>query len=360
MPYLSYEDDPYMVTVDGKLYWMVDAYTLSSYYPYSEPYGEGSVNYIRNSVKVVVDAYNGDVDFYIVDDKDPIAETFAKIYPTLFKSFDQMPEGLKAHIRYPNNLFQIQASVYGKYHMEDVNVFYQKEDVWDIASEIYGMEKQQMKPNYYIAKLPGEEKAEFFNSLPFTPKSKQNMTALMVARNDGDNYGQLVLYQFPKSRTIYGPEQIEAQIDQNTEISKEFSLWNSSGTKYRRGNMFIIPINTSILYPEPVYLEAQNSSIPEVKRIIMAYDDEIAYEETLAECLVSLFGDGAEEGVGTPGTAEPSGEGEQTSGELSTSELIAAAAAAYDDAIEAQKKGDWAGYGKYMDELEKYLNKLAK
>ena len=220
MPYLSYEDDPYMVTVDGKLYWMVDAYTLSSYYPYSEPYGEGSVNYIRNSVKVVVDAYNGDVDFYIVDDKDPIAETFAKIYPTLFKSFDQMPEGLKAHIRYPNNLFQIQASVYGKYHMEDVNVFYQKEDVWDIASEIYGMEKQQMKPNYYIAKLPGEEKAEFFNSLPFTPKSKQNMTALMVARNDGDNYGQLVLYQFPKSRTIYGPEQIEAQIDQNTEISK--------------------------------------------------------------------------------------------------------------------------------------------
>ena len=360
MPYLSYEDDPYMVTVDGKLYWMIDAYTLSSYYPYSEPYGEGSVNYIRNSVKVVVDAYNGDVNFYIVDEKDPIAATFAKIYPTLFKSFDQMPESLKAHIRYPNNLFQIQASVYGKYHMEDVNVFYQKEDVWDIASEIYGMEKQQMKPNYYIAKLPGEDKAEFFNSLPFTPKSKQNMTALMVARNDGDNYGQLVLYQFPKSRTIYGPEQIEAQIDQNTEISKEFSLWNSSGTKYRRGNMFIIPINTSVLYVEPVYLEAQNSSIPEVKRIIMAYDDEIAYEETLAECLVSLFGDGAEEGVSGQGTGEPSDDGQQSSGEMSQSELIAAAAAAYENATEAQKKGDWAGYGKYMDELEKYLNKLAK
>lgn len=360
MPYLSYEDDPYMVTVDGKLYWMIDAYTLSSYYPYSESYGEGSVNYIRNSVKVVVDAYNGDVNFYIVDEKDPIAATFAKIYPTLFKSFDQMPESLKAHIRYPNNLFQIQASVYGKYHMEDVNVFYQKEDVWDIASEIYGMEKQQMKPNYYIAKLPGEDKAEFFNSLPFTPKSKQNMTALMVARNDGDNYGQLVLYQFPKSRTIYGPEQIEAQIDQNTEISKEFSLWNSSGTKYRRGNMFIIPINTSVLYVEPVYLEAQNSSIPEVKRIIMAYDDEIAYEETLAECLVLLFGDGAEDGVSGQGTGEPSDDGQQSSGEMSQSELIAAAAAAYENATEAQKKGDWAGYGKYMDELEKYLNKLAK
>ena len=358
MPYLNYENDPYMVTVDGKLYWMIDAYTSSSYYPYSEPYGEENINYIRNSVKVVVDAYNGDVDFYIVDSEDPIATTFSKIYPTLFKSFDQMPEGLKAHIRYPNYLFQIQASVYGKYHMEDVNVFYQKEDVWDIASEIYGMEKQQMQPNYYIAKLPGEEKAEFFNSLPFTPKSKQNMTALMVARNDGDNYGQLVLYQFPKSRTIYGPEQIEAQIDQNTEISKEFALWNSSGTKYRRGNMFIIPINTSVLYVEPVYLEAQNSSIPEVKRIIMAYNDEIAYEETLAECLVSLFGDGAEEGVNEAGTGE-SLNGEQTSEEMSQAELIAAAAAAYENAVEAQKKGDWASYGKYMDELEKYLNKLA-
>lgn len=359
MPYLDYEDDPYMVTVDGKLYWMIDAYTSSAYYPYSEAYGENNTNYIRNSVKVVVDAYNGDVDFYIVDERDPIAATFAKIYPTLFKSFDQMPEGLKAHIRYPNYLFQIQASVYGKYHMEDVNVFYQKEDVWDIASEIYGMEKQQMSPNYYIAKLPGEEKAEFFNSIPFTPKSKQNMTALMVARNDGDNYGELVLYQFPKSRTIYGPEQIEAQIDQNTEISKEFSLWNSSGTKYRRGNMFIIPINTSVLYVEPVYLEAQNSSIPEVKRIIMAYDDEIAYEETLAECLVSLFGDGAEEGVSGSGTGQPSQGGENSSSEMSQSELIAAAQAAYENAIEAQKKGDWAGYGKYMNELEKYLNKLA-
>ena len=190
------------------------------------------------------------------------------------------------------------------------------------------MEKQQMSPNYYIAKLPGEEKAEFFNSIPFTPKSKQNMTALMVARNAGDNYGELVLYQFPKSRTIYGPEQIEAQIDQNTEISKEFSLWNSSGTKYRRGNMFIIPINTSVLYVEPVYLEAQNSSIPEVKRIIMAYDDEIAYEETLAECLVSLFGDGAEEGVSGSGTGQPSQGGENSSSEMSQSELIAAAQAA--------------------------------
>ena len=366
MPSLSYEDDPYMVTVDGKLYWMIDAYTSSSYYPYSEPYVEKNgvtVNYIRNSVKVVVDAYNGDVDFYIVDEEDPIAMTYGKIYPTLFKSFDQMPEGLKAHMRYPNTLFQIQASVYANYHMEDVNVFYQSEDAWDIAYEIYGMDKQQILPNYYIAKLPGETSAEFFNSLPFTPKSKQNMTALMVARNDGDNYGELVLYQFPKGRTIYGPEQIEAQIDQNTEISKEFSLWNSSGTQYRRGNMFVIPINTSLLYVEPVYLEASNSSIPEVKRIIMAYDDEIAYEETLAECLIALFGDEAEEGVDDGETQTPDGEGGQagtdTPDKMSQSELIAAAAKAYEKAIDAQREGNWAGYGKYMDELEKYLNELA-
>lgn len=363
MPRLAYENDPYMVTVDGKLYWMLDAYTISSYYPYSEPMDgvAGSTNYIRNSIKVVVDAYNGDTNFYIVDDTDPIAMTYQKIYPTLFKNFDEMPEGLKSHIRYPNYMLSIQASVYAKYHMEDVNVFYQREDMWDIASEIYGTEKQQMTPNYYIAKLPGEEKAEFFNSLPFTPKSKQNMTALMVARNDGDDYGKLVLYQFPKSRTIYGPEQIEAQIDQNTEISKEFSLWSSAGTKYRRGNMFIIPINTSILYVEPVYLEATNSSIPEVKRIIVAYDDQIAYEETLEECLVSLFGDNAGEGVDN-GDADASVSGDNKDSDakenMSTKELAQMVQDYYEKAQNAQKNGNWAKYGEYLDKMEEYLNEL--
>ena len=363
MPHLSYEADPYMVAIDGKLYWMMDAYTTSSYYPYSEPIdgNTGSTNYIRNSVKVVVDAYNGDTNFYVVDEKDPIATTFQKIYPTLFKSFDEMPEGLKSHIRYPNYLFEIQASVYAKYHMEDVNVFYQREDMWDIASEIYGMEKKQMTPNYYIAKLPGEQKAEFFNSIPFTPKSKQNMTALMVARNDGENYGQLVLYQFPKSRTIYGPEQIEAQIDQNTEISKEFSLWSSAGTKYRRGNMFIIPINTSILYVEPVYLEATNSSIPEVKRIIVAYNDKIAYEETLADCLISLFGTKAQNGVSGSETTTPSQSGgEDSAANMSARQLAELVQEYFTKAQNAQKNGDWAKYGEYLDKMEEYLNELTK
>ena len=361
MPKLAYEADPYLVTVDGKLYWMVDAYTMSSYYPYSEPIdgNTGSTNYIRNSVKVVVDAYNGDTNFYIVDEEDPIAATYQKIYPTLFKDFDEMPEGLKSHIRYPNYLFGIQASVYAKYHMEDVNVFYQREDMWDIAYEIYGMEKTQMTPNYYIAKLPGEEKAEFFNSIPFTPKSKQNMTALMVARNDGEHYGELVLYQFPKSRTIYGPEQIEAQIDQNTEISKEFSLWTSAGTTYRRGNMFIIPINTSILYVEPVYLEATNSSIPEVKRIIVAYNDKIAYEETLADCLTSLFGSKAQNGVSGSETTQTGANTDNSGTEnLSVREIAELVQDCFTKAQNAQKNGDWAKYGEYLDRMEEYLNEL--
>lgn len=367
MPYLSYEDDPYMVTVDGKLYWIIDAYTVSNLYPYSEPYSsQTNVNYIRNSVKVVIDAYNGNTDYYVIDDQDPIAMTFQKIYPTLFKSIDQLPEGLKAHLRYPNALFQIQAQVYAKYHMEDVNVFYQSEDLWDIANEIYGMDKQQIIPNYYIAKLPGETSAEFFNSVPFTPRSKQNMTALMIARNDGDHYGQLVLYQFPKSKTVYGTEQIEAQIDQNTEISKDFTLWASNGTTYRRGNLFVIPINTSILYVEPVYLEAQNSSIPEVKRIIVVYKDQIAYGETLAECIRELFrydidqdrDDASIIDDGSGDNGDNQGGNTEPGGDVSQDELIMMAQQAFDNAQEALKAGDWAAYGEYMDELSEILDRL--
>jgi len=355
MPFLSYEDDPYAVVADGRVYWMLDAYTTSSYYPYSQPYSNkiGETNYIRNSVKVVVDAYNGDVSFYIVDSDDPIAKTFQKIYPKLFKNIDQMPESLVSHIRYPNTLFNIQAGVYSRYHMEDVKVFYQNEDVWDIANEIYGKDEKMMEPNYYIAKLPGESKAEFFNSIPFTPKSKQNMTALMVARNDGEHYGELVLYSFPKSKTVYGPMQIEAQINQNTEISSDFTLWSSRGTSYKRGNLFIVPIESSLLYVEPVYLEAESSAIPEVKRVIVAYDDKIAYEETLAEALESLFGEGT--GAKAP---EPS-EGE-TSGETkTTADWIKQAADSYNKAQDALKNGDWAKYGEYMDDLEEALNELA-
>ncbi|MBQ4595622.1 MAG: UPF0182 family protein, partial [Firmicutes bacterium] len=301
MPYLEYDSDPYMITENGKLYWIIDAYTYTSMYPYSEPYSvDYTTNYIRNSVKVVIDAYNGTTDYYIVDEEDPIAQTFKKIYPDLFKDLKDMPEEIKAHIRYPNMLLNIQAQVYQRYHMNDVKVFYQNEDLWEISDEIYGMKEQKMTPNYYIMKLPGEKSAEFVNTIPFTPKDKKNLMGLLVARSDGEEYGNLVLYQMPKSKTVYGPMQVEAQIDQNTEISKEFSLWNSSGSTYSRGNLFIVPIEDSLLYIEPVYLEATNSSIPEVKRVIVVYGDRIAYEETLADALNSMFGEGsAEESAGS-------------------------------------------------------------
>lgn len=363
MPYLDYDQDPYMATVDGKLYWIVDAYTATNRYPYSEPYSqETDVDYVRNSIKVVIDAYNGDTNYYIVDDTDPIAQTFKNIYPKLFKDFDQMPDGIKAHIRYPGTLLNIQAEIYQRYHMNDVKVFYQNEDMWQIASEIYGTKEQSMEPNYYIMKLPGEQRAEFVNSIPFTPKDKRNLMGLLVARNDGDEYGKLVLYQMPKSKVVYGPMQVEAQIDQNTEISKEFSLWDSSGSKYSRGNLFVIPIEDSLLYVEPVYLEATNSSIPEVKRVIVVYNDEIAYESTLAEALNSLFGEGsAHESKGSE-DVEDKGDGKEGKKKetLSQTELIDAAQAAYENAQEALKDGKWDKYGEYMNELEKYLNQLAK
>ena len=360
MPYLEYDEDPYMITDEGKLYWVIDAYTYTSMYPYSEPFNEESdVNYIRNSVKVVIDAYNGTTNYYIVDKEDPMAQTFKKIYPDLFKDLEEMPEGIRAHIRYPSTLLNIQAKVYQRYHMNDVKVFYQNEDLWQISSEIYGTEEQAMTPNYYIMKLPGEKSAEFVNSIPFTPKDKKNLTGLLVARNDGEEYGNLVLYQMPKSKIVYGPMQVEAQIDQNTEISKEFSLWNSSGSKYSRGNMFVVPIEDSLLYIEPVYLEATNSSIPEVKRVIVVYGDNIAYEATLAEALNSLFG----EGSATESEGSEEADGESSVGgdkALSQTEIVNKAQEAFENAQQAQQDGDWAKYGEYLNELDKYLNMLSK
>lgn len=356
MPFLQYDSDPYIVTADGKLYWIIDAYTTSSYYPYSEPFDptKSSMNYIRNSVKVVVDAYNGETSYYLVNAEDPIAATYAKIYPALFKNFDQMPEALQAHIRYPNVMFNIQANVYKRYHMNDVKVFYQGEDLWEISSEIYGTQEVAMTPNYYIMKLPGETEVEFISSIPYSPSGKRNMTGLLMARNDGANYGDLILYQLPKDRIIYGPMQIESQIDQTPEISKEFSLWNSAGSTYIRGNIFIIPIEDSLVYVEPVYLEAANTgSLPEVKRVIVAYGDRIAYEPTLGAALDSLFGTGA----GATDTPDENMQPDET-GTLSVEDLIRLANEAYENATAAQKNGEWSSYGQYLNQLKSYLDQL--
>ena len=352
MPYLSYEDDPYGVVVDGKIYWMIDAYTTSSLYPYSEPYSKdvGKTNYIRNSIKVVVDAYNGDVKYYITDKKDPMAMTYKKIFPKLFRDIEEMPASLKSHIRYPHSLFKIQADVYGRYHMNDVKVFYQNEDLWEVSHEIYGTRERKTEPNYLVTKIPGEKKAEFVSMLPYSPKSKQNMTGILMTRNDGENYGKLMLYRFPKNRTIYGPMQIEAQIDQNTKISQDFSLWSQAGSTYSRGSLFVVPINDSLLYIEPIYLEASNSAIPEVKRVIVAYEDKIAYEPTLEAALESLFG-GENVSNDKPDT-------KTSSEKQSVKDYIKKANGAYQEAQEALKSGDWKTYGEKMTELEKALKGL--
>lgn len=291
-PFLSFDDDPYVVTVDGNIYWIIDAYTLSDKYPYSEPYS-GSINYIRNSVKVIVNAYTGETNFYICDEKDPVVQTYAKIYPGLFKSLDEMPEGFAAHLQYPNALFNIQASVYQKYHMTDVATFYQTEDLWAIAKDIYGQTETTMTANYFIMKLPGEKSAEFVSTIAYTPNGKSNLTGILTARSDGDNYGQIVLYRMPKDRIIYGPAQIEAQVNQDAVISQDFALWNNSGSTYSRGDMFVIPIENSLLYVEPVYMVASTSSLPEVKKVIVYYDEQLAYANTLSEALDKLFGEGA-------------------------------------------------------------------
>ena len=381
-PFLTYDDDPYVVTVNGGIYWIVDAYTQSTLYPYSEPYDKRyDTNYVRNSVKIIIDAYNGDVDFYIVDQEDPIVQTLAKIYPKLFKNISEMPEAFKAHLQYPNALFNIQSQVYAKYHMTDVAVFYQKEDAWQIAKDIYGKEQVTMTSNFFIMKLPGEESPEFVSQISYTPAGKDNLTGILIARSDGENYGDIVLYQMPKNRLIYGPLQIEAKINQNTEISADFTLWSNSGSSYSRGEMFVIPIENSLLYVEPVYLEASTGSLPEVKKVIVFYDEKMAYADTLAQALDQLFGKGA----GDPLlTSYPIVTGQEMADEIerqerepvtppepddkppvvpdddsTIAELAALAQEAYDKAQEALRNLDWTAYGEYMKQLSDILAKMA-
>lgn len=353
-PFLEYDDDPYLVINEGKLYWIIDAYTVSNNFPYAEPYLPNDGNYIRNSVKVVIDAYNGDTTFYLADENDPVILTLGKIFPQLLTSMDDMPEGLKAHLRYPQNLFDIQAEVYRVYHMTDTDVFYQEEDLWDISNEIYDGEAQQMESNYFIMKLPGEEKEEFVLTIPYTPKGKPNMTALLVARNDGEHYGKLVIYKLPKQKNVYGPMQIESRIDQDTNISKDFSLWGQQGSSIIRGNLLTIPIEDSFIYVEAIYLKASNeNSLPEVKRVIVSYGDEIAYEETLELALESLFGDMETAPDGT--TPEPP----RQDGEIDTiKSLITRANESFNKAQEAQRAGNWAEYGKNIEELRGILESL--
>lgn len=355
--FLQYDQDPYMVIEDsGKLYWIWDAYTSTDMFPYSEPY-YGGLNYIRNSVKVVVDAYNGNVDFYVADNTDPIIQTYMKIFPGMFKPLSEMPSGLASHIRYPQDMFMVQAMKYLVYHMEDPEVFYNKEDKWNLPTEMFADKEQQMEPYYTIVKLPGEEKPEYIQILPFTPHQKINMIAWLAGRSDGDNYGKLLIYEFPKQELIYGPKQIEARIDQDSYISQQLTLWSQSGSSVIRGNLLVIPIKDSLLYIEPLYLQSEQSKMPELRRVIVAHGDKIVMEPSLDLALQSIFGKGAARAEEKPQVQTP----EQQLGGLqkSVKEMVSEAANVYEEGLTRLRNGDWAGYGESTKRLKNILDELS-
>lgn len=372
-PFIEFEPDAYTVIHEGRIYYITDGYTKSSYFPYSEPYDENGNNYIRNSVKAVVDAYDGTVNYYIADMEDPIINTYSKIFDGMFKSLDEMPEGLRQHIRYPKNIFEVMSRMYLTYHATNPNVFYNREDKWAIPMETYQNEEATMKPLYFTFKLPDEEKAEFLLSVPFTPNGKQNLTGFMVARNDGENYGDLVLYRFPKDRVIIGPQQIEAQISNNDVISRDLSLWNSQGSEVIRGHLLTIPMENSILYIEPLYIRASSeTAIPEVKRIIAAFNSKIVMDTTLEGALKQIFANGNEK---TPDDFEIPGDlevpelpqtpempqepsGGQSTENQTTEEAIKQANQLYEQAQEALKNGSLSEYERLINELGRILREL--
>ncbi|UCD10366.1 MAG: UPF0182 family protein, partial [Nitrospinaceae bacterium] len=284
-PFLSFDRDPYMVISGGRLVWMMDAYTLSDKFPYSQMI-QGYGNYVRNSVKITIDAYDGTMWFYVFDERDPLILTYRKIFPSLFSDRDAMPKDLAQHVRYPSDLFSIQTIVHATYHMKTPQVFYNKEDQWEIP-EIDG---RFMQPYYTIMKLPGKEREEYILMLPFTPRGKSNLSAWMVARSDGEHYGKLEIYKFPKQKLVYGPNQIVARINQDAEISRQISLWDQRGSSVIQGNLLVIPIEESLIYVRPLYLKADAGKIPELKRVIVGYEDNIAMEPTLDGALQKIFG----------------------------------------------------------------------
>ena len=296
-PFLRYDQDPYLVVADVKanqggtpshLFWIVDAYTTSDRYPYSDP-GSLGFNYIRNSVKVVIDAYNGSVKFYVSDASDPIIQSWTAIFPSLFSPIATLPSSLRGHIRYPIDLFNSQAERLIAYHMTDPQVFYNREDQWQVPNEVYGNKTQPVEPYYLITKLPTAESEEFILLLPYTPNQRTNLIAWLAARSDGENYGKLLLYNFPKQELVFGTEQIEARINQDPVISQQISLWNRAGSRAIQGNLLVIPIQKSLLYVEPLYLEAEQNSLPTLVRVIVAYENRIAMAATLDEALRAIF-----------------------------------------------------------------------
>ncbi len=372
-PFLAYDFDPYLAVVDGRLLWIVDAYTTDTRYPYADRFLSGQpedrnfngINYIRNAAKITVDAYDGTVTYYLADESDPLVRSYAAAFPELFRPMSAMSPALRAHIRFPETLFRIQAQMYLEYHMTDVNVFFNQEDLWEIPLETFqdAGAAEQLEPYYVIFNLPGEEETEYLLIQPYTPSNKNNMVAWMAARNDGENYGELVAYVLPKQQVVDGPIQVEAQIEQDPEISQQLSLWNEGSSEAIRGNLIVIPLNNSFLYVEPLYLRSSGGgSRPELKRVIVASGGDVVMEDTLAEALAQLVNvRAAEIGNIVPlpegGTEDDGGAAVvEVSDDLQT--VIDSANANFNAAQEAQRAGDWAAYGEALERLEQDLNQL--
>jgi len=367
-PFLTFDRDPYLVIAEGKMYWILDAYTSTDRYPYSQPLplNGGNVNYIRNSVKAVVDAYDGTIKFYQADLDDPIIKTYAKIFPKTFQNLEAMPKGLISHLRYPEDIFTLQTATYTTYHMDDPQIFYNKEDQWEIPAIASGNAAQTenetptMNPRHMIMKLPGEKTEEFILMLPFTPRAKDNLSAWMVARNDGQEYGKLVVYRFPKDKLIFGPKQIIGRINQDAEISRQISLWDQGGSQVIQGSLLVIPIEESLVYVRPLYLKAATGKIPELKRVLVAYENKIAMEETLEAGLAKIFGTAEGQTKPSEETLAPSAPTDSPAGRqgMTKEGLLQQATGSYEAAIRAQREGDWGRYGEEIKKLGEILGKL--
>ena len=368
-PFLKYDQDPYLVLDEGKPTWVIDAYTVSDQYPYSEPsplglrdrqiteqgfsFNRSQINYIRNSVKVLVNAYNGDVKFVVVDPNDPIIKTFQAIFPSIFTSQDRIKPEIQSHFRYPEDLFQIQTSQYLTYHMSNPEVYYNREDLWQLPRQVYENQEVLVEPYYIIMRLPEQEKTEFILIQPFTPSKKDNMISWMAARSDGENYGSLIQYSFPKQSLIFGPRQIEARIDQDPTISEQLTLWSQSGSKVIRGNLIILPLEDSLLYIEPIYLRAEQAALPELKRVVVAYDKSVVMAKTFDDALNQIFRQ-------SPVPQSTIQTNDTNDDEKTIETLAQEALQTHQNAETAIKNGDWSKFGELQKRLKNILQKMNK
>jgi uncharacterized membrane protein (UPF0182 family) len=371
--FLTLDPDPYIVLGEGgRLFWMMDGFTTSDTYPYASHtrLGNQLVNYARNSVKVVVDAYDGTVTFYVFDPADPIIARYRKIFPALFKEASEMPASLRAHVRYPELLLDLQAAVYGLYHMTNPDAFYNREDLWSVASEVSTNERretasQTMEANFVLMKLPGEDSTEFIEILPFTPSNRNNLIGWIAGRSDAPHYGKAIVYDFPKTRLVDGPLQIEARIDQNPQLSGQLSLWNQEGSHVRRGALIVIPVGKALLYAEPIYLQAERSPMPELRLVVLALQDRLAYGPTFEAAMSSLFGGTVstlpgEASVAGAAAQAVAGRGRAAPPPTGGTSLIDAAARDLEDYQRLTAEGKLGEAGQKLEALKSKLEQLVR